>query len=504
MLEQLKQKLKTAVNFPSPPAVAQQIVALAADPQVDVARVAKAIGNDPGLTAKVLRVANSPLYSHQRKSENLRQALVVLGLNGATTLALSFSLVGAYKKVDGTGMDYNRYWRRAILAAAAARVIAVHQGNRQSDDVFLAALLEEIAVLAIDRVQADFYRDLPPQAGHAQLVAFERARLGIDHAGFGAWLLNHWQLPEILVQTVESSHDPAALDPATRVGQAARCVALGTECAEILMTAGTPAALKDLSAHAAAWLGWNDETLSEVMGRVVEGIPEIERLFETDLVSADAAGGILDQARELLMIRNLQAFEQVNALRQTTEHLEARTIALQGQHRRDSLTGVFNRGHLDVVLEQEFQAALLGRWPLSVVFVDLDRFKLINDTHGHAAGDAVLAGAAQLLQKAARETDVVARYGGEEFVVVLPGLPAEGAAVFCDRLLGRFRASRHDVAGKALTVTASLGLATHTPEAPFSSAAQLVEAADRAVYEAKRCGRNRMMRHDPARLPRTG
>ena len=79
MLELLKNKLRVAANFPSPPAIALQIVALAGDPEIDVTRVATTISKDPVLTAKVLRVANSPLYSKRRKSENLRQALVVLG-----------------------------------------------------------------------------------------------------------------------------------------------------------------------------------------------------------------------------------------------------------------------------------------------------------------------------------------------------------------------------------------------------------------------------------------
>jgi len=105
MLVQLQEKLKTAVNFPSPPGVAQQIIALAGDAEIDIVKVAAAISKDPGLTAKVLRVANSPIYSKRRKSENLRQALVVLGLNAATTLALSFSLVGTYKKIKSAGIE---------------------------------------------------------------------------------------------------------------------------------------------------------------------------------------------------------------------------------------------------------------------------------------------------------------------------------------------------------------------------------------------------------------
>jgi diguanylate cyclase (GGDEF)-like protein len=504
MLDQIKNKLRTAVNFPSPPAVAQQILALASDPDVDVARVAAAIGHDPGLAAKVLRVANSPLYAKRRKSENLRQALVVLGLNGATTLALSFSLVGAYKNGKSAGIDHTRYWRRTLLSASAARVFAGLHRTSNAEGIFLAALLQEIGILAIDRVQPDFYRDVPAAAIHAEFVAHEQSRLGTDHAGVGAWLLGYWKLPEFLCRTVECSHAPELEERASPVGHAARCVALGSECAEILLAHERPTELDDLTAHAAGWLDISPEMLAETMGQIVAEIPEIARLFDTELVSADSAAAILDQARELLMIRNLQAFEQVATLRETTENLAARTVALEDHGRRDALTGVYNRGHLDQILKAEFQSANAGHGPLSVVFVDLDRFKLVNDTYGHGAGDIVLVATAKLLQAVARDTDCIARYGGEEFVIVLPGLTTEAAAVLCERLLDRLRAARHNAAGATFMVTASLGLATHTPESPFQSVAQLIEAADRSVYTAKRRGRDQLVRYAPEQMARTG
>src|ERR1700693_3572027 len=130
MLDHLKRKLKASVNFPSPPAIAQQIIALAGDPHVDISQVAAVISRDPGLAVKLLRVANSALYSRHRKSTNLRQALVVLGLHGATTLALGLSLVGTYKGLESNGVDYDRYWRRAILSASAARCFgALHNAS---------------------------------------------------------------------------------------------------------------------------------------------------------------------------------------------------------------------------------------------------------------------------------------------------------------------------------------------------------------------------------------
>jgi diguanylate cyclase (GGDEF)-like protein len=496
VLETIKKKLQLAANIPSPPAIALQIVALAGDPEIDVAKVATTISKDPGLTAKVLRVANSPLYSKRRKSENLRQALVALGLNAATTLALSFSLVSAYKTGTGAGISHTRYWRRAILGASAARTFASLKGVRAPEDIFLAALLQDIAVLAIDRVQTDFYRT-PPEATHRELIAHESASLNTDHAAVGAWLLRYWKLPESLCATVEASHAPENVPMTTPVGMAARCVALGSECVELLL-APAPIDPTELAKQAAAWLGIDGESLTTAMSTIVAEIPEVERLFDTAILDADIATSIIDQARELLTLRNLQAIDQVASLIQTTAQLEQRTTVLEDKQRRDPLTGVFNRGYLDELLQREFQSASAGGWPLTLVFADLDRFKRVNDTYGHPTGDSVLVETARIFLKAVRDTDYVARYGGEEFVILLPGLGAEGAKHVCERILEMLRGARHRVAGGSIRVTASLGLATHDPGSPFRRVAEMVEAADRCVYIAKKAGRDRLVPHDPA------
>ncbi|MDE2305179.1 MAG: GGDEF domain-containing protein [Gammaproteobacteria bacterium] len=501
MLDKLKTLLKSSVNFPSPPAVAQQIIALAGDPEIDLLRVAAAISKDPGLTAKVLRVANSPLYSKRRQSQNLRQALVVLGLNAATTLALGFSLVGTYRNIKGPGIDYTRFWRKTILSASAARAFAEQQNIAATEDIFLAALLQDIAILAIDRAMPDFYAALPKPYGHAELASYERTRLGEDHAQIGGWLLGQWHLPESLCRSVEWSHGAPASSRGTPAGIAAGCVALGAECVEMLLATQAPADVGELATHAEEWLGIGADQLAETMARIVEEIPETEKLFDTGLLPAELALAMLDQARELLLIRNLQAIEQVTTLRETTADLEARAVALEDQHRRDPLTGLYNRGHLDQVLATEFEGARRHGWPLSVVFVDLDRFKSINDTYGHPAGDMVLVGTAQRIISVARATDCVARYGGEEFVVVLPGLDTPAAETVCRRLIARLRNTRYEVQDATVTVTASLGLATYDAETPFESVNELIEAADRAVYAAKRGGRDRLVRHDARRRP---
>jgi len=485
MLDALKSRLQVAVSFPSPPMIAFQIIDLASDPEISAGKVAALIGKDPGLATKLLRVANSPMYSKRRKSDNLRQALVTLGLNAAVSLALGFSLVGTYQRAKDSGIDYLKFWRRAILGAAAARLWAVRVRMPNAEDVFLAGLLQDIAVLAIDRVQKGFYAELKSNATHRELIEYEMARIGADHSALGAWLLRHWKLPESLCATIEASHTNAGSSEPTASLIAARCVSLASECVESLLDFEKHS-IGNLAKHAADLLGIEIDAALETISTLVAEIPEVERLFDTTLLDAEYASAILDQARELLSVRSVHAMHEIETLKETAAELETQT-------RRDALTGVLTRGHLDVVVRQEFEGAVAGRWPLSVVFADLDCFKRVNDTYGHAAGDTVLVNTAKLLGEVVRDSDYVGRYGGEEFLIVLPGVSADIASKVCHRLLSRLRRTHHTLPTGNIQVTISLGLATHSSDAPFGDVNALIEAADRCVYAAKKAGRDRLV-----------
>ena len=105
MLSQdFENRLKAQVDFPSPSRVATEIISLARDPDIEMAKVAQAVGRDPAMTAKILRIANSAFYAQRRASQNLRQALVIIGLNAALTLALSFSLVSSMRALRPVGI----------------------------------------------------------------------------------------------------------------------------------------------------------------------------------------------------------------------------------------------------------------------------------------------------------------------------------------------------------------------------------------------------------------
>jgi diguanylate cyclase (GGDEF)-like protein len=161
---------------------------------------------------------------------------------------------------------------------------------------------------------------------------------------------------------------------------------------------------------------------------------------------------------------------------------------------RDRLTGVFNRHFLDERLFSEMSYAQRHGTSLSVLFVDADHFKRINDTYGHAAGDEVLRRIAALLQQTMRSEDVVARYGGEEFVLVVRGIPTSGVMTLAERVRSAIAATRIDLDGTPpLSVTVSIGVATQTADCMFAGADELLAAADAALYRAKEGGRNRVV-----------
>ena len=392
---------------------------------------------------------------------------------------------------------FSACWR-AILSASAARRFGALAGVRVPEELFLAALVQDIGALGIDRVQPDFYASLPVAATHGALISHERAAFGVDHAEIGAWLMRQWRLPEALCAIVALSHDPSSESQATPLGQTARCVALGGECTDVLLGTPDAANIDALAGKAQKLLEIDAESLGDALAAFVGEIPEIERLFDTKLMDGAYATGMLDQARDLLTMRTMRALQQVSSLEDDLQRLEVRTATLEDQHRRDALTGVFNRGYLDIVIEKEFRSAQAGAWPLSLVFVDLDRFKQVNDTYGHPAGDAVLIATAKLILDVVRDGDYVARYGGEEFVIVLAGIGMSAAQRVCERLLSRLRTTEHVFPGGAIRATASLGLATHCAETPFSSAAQLIASADRCMYSAKEAGRDRLVHYHPS------
>lgn len=491
--EKMLQRLRIGPSLPSLPAVAMRVITLAQDPEIDLARVADTVSADPAIAAKVMRIANSAMYARRRQSTNLRQALIMLGLNATLSLALSFTLVGTLRKDPPKGFDFPAYWKRAVLAGTWGKLLASEFGRRDAEEVFLAALLQDIGMLAINRISPEAYAGISPfRLDHGRVAQHEQSCLGTDHRLVGAWLLQSWNMPPALLRGVQHSHDPTAggVDPEHR--EFVRCVALSGELADVWLADHSETSIRRIGNRVHHHLGILPNRLKELFDIIREHIPVAEGIFDMEILSADELEDIAAQAREILLVRNLHQIDRNRDLENQHSRLRAENSALRLESERDALTGAYNRRAFEEALEREFTAARKNDWPLSLMFVDIDHFKDVNDTYGHPCGDDMLKAVAGLLSGTLRETDIVARYGGDEFVLLLPGLDASQAEAVAERLVHEARRRQVRAAdGRRFAVTLSLGLATHDVDAAFDDAQALLKAADSALYHSKHGGRDR-------------
>lgn len=493
MRTELETTLLHCRNLPSPPSVAMQIIALAQDPNATLGAAAQLISVDPALSARLLRVANSPLYATRRRIDTLTQAMAMLGLNATLSLALGFSLIQGLRGHNGTAELQERIWRRSVLAAMASRLLGQQASLKRAESLMLAGLLQDIGRLALLQATPEEYSLLCADADdNAALLAAERGRYDADHAEVGAWLARRWNLPDYLVEAIASSEQAGAEDPFLR------CIQASGAIADLwLAPPQAHAAAHALAcARTDACTGRGEEVLAEVLSLLAVSLPEISTLFEVRIDQPSHLQAISDEARELLILRNLRQIQDASQSHHEARATEERMRQLSEQARRDPLTGVYNRLHMEEVLEQEFAAA--GMHPLTVALVDLDDFKQINDRFGHLVGDQVLRHFAQTVQRTLRSTDLIARYGGEEFLLVLNYSSESSARQVLQRLLEEVsRTPMAIVDGQPVFTTFSAGIATHNgePDTRFESVHDLLQAADDVLYGAKREGRNRVRLH---------
>lgn len=486
MNEELLEKVLHCPRLPSLPAIAAEVIEQCRCDDTDGRQIAATISNDPALSAKILRTVNSSYYGLSQPVSTITHALVILGLNSVKTLALGFSLVSHFKSGSGETFDVAPLWRRTLYAAVAARLIAQRTGLPE-EEAFLGGLMQDIGVIAMIQALGDEYVELLAEVGedHPALWRLERKRINLDHPRVGEALAIRYRLPPVLIAPIRHHERPEQALP--RLRPMVHAVALGAMAADICRHKGVrSAAAEEFARHAYRWFHIQEPDAAALLEEIKRGTADVARLFEIGTGPAIAPDTLLAEANEVLLELSLKTSRDAAELEQLNRQLEIKAMT-------DPLTGAANRGRFNDALCLQFEHATRQHQPLSLILMDVDDFKMINDTHGHIAGDKVLIVLTETLRANSPERAVVARYGGEEFAVIIPGMDRREAAGLAERLRAAIEQTPAEADdGLMLSITASIGVASYDGLRFFERPEQLIKAADQAVYAAKAAGRNRV------------
>lgn len=482
---QLMDRLFSSPQLPSMPAVAMQIIDLVQEDEANVDTIAETVSLDPALSTKMLKTVNSSFYGLPKTIGSVHQAIVVLGLNSVKTLALGFSLVGKLTQSDGEGFDQMAYWRRSLYCATAAKQLCEKLNIVQAEEVFMASLLQDVGQLAFVQVLGEEYAAIlkAAEGDHRKISALETEHFGGDHTEVGGALTESWGLPPLLVESIRLNEK--ADEAEENMQQLIRVVQAGGYAAELIEHPEDAQRVRSLHMTLSGWFGIEREEAEKLIESTCQQARETQRLFELPTGDLNNTEEIMARAREALEQISLQNARATGELQQANKELEQKAT-------RDAVTGLFNRRHFDEKLDENFLTAGPDK-PLSLVFIDLDHFKSVNDTHGHDAGDAVLVAIAETVAKTVEGKGDAFRYGGDEFLMLSAGMTRNDAAVLAEQLRQNIINAMSQLtvgeAGVNPGVTGSIGVATYDGSA-FKRAEQLVKAADKGAYTAKTSGRN--------------
>jgi diguanylate cyclase (GGDEF)-like protein len=468
--------------------VATQIVTQAVSPDVSVADLAKLAIGDPGFAARVVALANSAAYGLPSRVSDIRQACMLLGVRGLRNVALSLIV----SDMVPAGEDADLLLATSLRRAAAARLIAEGLKDRALDDAFTAGLFLEIGALLRARSElaaAASVARMP--AAHRPVI--ERAFGFGDHAEAGAAYVTSLRLPASIIEAVAAHHDP--LPPSSHLAK----IAWAAERVAGVWEGGDLARLQADATQALLEVGLTAASAADVLARLPTIFSETAATFERPSHLVDLEQLAVDANARLVemnagyeqLVRRLEML--LSEKRSLTEELRQANTDLAHLASTDVLTGLPNRRTFDQALARDLSRAERAKTSVSLLILDVDHFKKVNDTHGHLAGDMVLAKVAEVLRACLRLGDVPARYGGEEMVAILVGADLEGARFVAERVRVMLESMVVQCPTGPVRVTASFGVATMHGATNARSARDLIATADGALYLAKERGRNRVV-----------
>jgi diguanylate cyclase (GGDEF)-like protein len=489
-----------SVKIPTLPVVGLKIVETCRDENFSLKDLTPIISTDTSLTVKTLKLVNSPLYSLMAPVKSIDKAVGLLGLNAIKNIALSFVIIDEMNKDTHKGFDNKYFWKRSVTSAVAAETIS-QKLNLDLEGAFVTALLMDIGIMVMHICQPEKFQQVldMKKKSDSSLVEIETEIFGYDHQQVGRGLLKEWGLPEEIYIPIAYQHTLKDCPP--EYPELASALNIGDLTSAILHSDLSARRLKELTEVLTEQYDLDIEDITTYINEVSEKTMETLSTFELSAEDMRPCSEILQEANEELAKVGNSYIHIVKEMKENcdkAEHLTAELKESNTEYKemayKDSLTGLYNHRFFHEMIEKEMSRAERYQNCFTLILLDIDNFKTINDTRGHKCGDIVLVTLARHLEKIIRQSDMGARIGGDEFAVLLPNMCQTDGEIFAEKLRSEIvpLGAEHD--GARVTLTISIGVGTYRPKDGIKSKEQLIDEIDKALYNSKAEGRNRVTR----------
>ncbi|TWT60386.1 Response regulator PleD [Rubinisphaera italica] len=497
------EKIWNSPQLPTLPAVAVRLLELSRSPETELKQIVDLIKTDPAITARILQATNSSFFSFNTKVNSIERAVTLLGTTVITSLSLSFSL--ADESISSGPMQdfYLDYWKQSIINAVAGEAIGKRCQPGLECEYFMAGLLVDIGRLAmLKAISREYYPVLVTyESQERQLFKVEHEFLGLDHSLVSGKLIEKWGLPAPMVQGIRLQHFSTQtlfdeLTPGKHDMEAA--IVLSNAVGDYFNSSSSGLAIQRIREISSHFFGMDGVEVDRFLEEIHERMEAAGNLFDVDMSDIDSPSEIMSQANQQLLeltmrarSETLLASEQKMQFEREKQLLVSQNEVLQQKATTDTLTGAYNRAYFDEAFESTIRDASARSLPVCVIFCDIDKFKLLNDTFGHKFGDDVLRQFAEVFRRSLRAADVFCRYGGEEFVVIVHRPTEKGVEKLTERIRDAIEQEDFMHLNERVPVTASFGTTIMMPGRQDNDCGEeILKQADEALYESKEKGRN--------------
>ena len=469
--------LQSAGNLPTLPGIAIQILDAVKQEDTGLKEVGDILNSDPPLATKVLQIANSSLYG--MKVDRVQHAVNILGGELIKNLVLGFSLIRNTGREKSSLFDYSEFWKDSLVTAISSRWILQKRAPRLKENGFILGLIHNIGVLVLVQSMPRRYSQVLEEVREEEASQYEAEEriLGVNHLQVGSYIAEKWGFPDTLTLPIAHHHYPDLLPQNNDIRLLTETLHFAGQFSQFFHTRNKGYTLAAIDHLLGLYRFDAFMEVEELVKHVQTQTKSIFPIFELSLDDDLDYLQVVEEARQEL-INTSQIFID-NYLAQQRE-----IGRLQEMATYDTLTRTYNYQKFTEELDRELERIRRNGGCFSFCFVDIDDFKVVNDTYGHLVGDRVLQHIAELLENKVRKYDVVARYGGDEFVVLMPELSSRGAYRAMERIRKAISSNPSVVEDRSVPVTVSCGVYCVSPETAADKD-KVMKEADKTMYQAK-------------------